>query len=91
MQGRASLSLSVLAEILLTWEASPSASVIGYNVRRSNISGSGYTRLNASLLPDTSYRDLTVQSGHRYYYVATAVDSAGNESAPSNEAVADIP
>jgi fibronectin type 3 domain-containing protein len=38
-----------------------------------------------------TYTDSTVQSGAQYYYVATAVDSSGNESVNSNEVSALIP
>jgi fibronectin type 3 domain-containing protein len=34
------------------------------------------------LLPAPAYRDTSVQSARRYWYVVTAVDRAGNESAP---------
>ena len=58
---------------------------------RSGISGSGYVRINASQDNALSYTDSTVQSGQTYFYVTTAVDSAGGESAFSSEASADIP
>jgi fibronectin type 3 domain-containing protein len=91
IEKKETLTLTVVAEVLLTWAASSSADVIGYNVARSTTSGSGYTRLNSSLIPDLSFTDLTAESGHRYYYVATAVNSAGAESPTSNEAIADVP
>jgi hypothetical protein len=42
--------------------------------------------------PDTSYFDLNITLGKTYYYKLTAVDNAGNESAPSEEvsATADL-
>jgi hypothetical protein len=85
------LTLTIAAGVLLTWQASPSKDVVGYNVARSTTSGSGYSLLNTGLVPDTSYTDQTAQSGHTYYYVVTAVNSADQESAPSNEAVANVP
>lgn len=90
LQQQTVLTLTVLAEVLLNWEASPSEDVIGYNVSRSETSGSGYVRLNTSLISGTSYVDNTVQSGHIYYYIAEAVDQAGCESVASNEASADV-
>jgi fibronectin type 3 domain-containing protein len=39
----------------------------------------------------TSYTDSAVQNGQTYYYVVTAVDSAGVESAYSNQTQASIP
>jgi len=74
----------------LSWTASTST-VSGYNVYRSTTSGSGYSKLNSSLVPSVSYTDTTVQNGTTYYYVTTAVDSNGDESTYSNQASAVIP
>jgi hypothetical protein len=74
----------------LNWGASTS-SVAGYNVYRSSVSGSSYVKVNGSLVGGVGYADSSVQSGHAYYYVATAVDANGNESVYSNEVVAVIP
>ena len=74
----------------LSWSASTSA-VSGYNVYRSTVSGSSYAKINSSLVAVLSYTDSTVQSGTTYFYVATAVDSSGRESANSNEVIAVIP
>jgi fibronectin type 3 domain-containing protein len=38
-----------------------------------------------------SYTDATVQNGTTYYYVTTAVDASGSESAFSNEVSTVIP
>jgi hypothetical protein len=78
------------ASVTLTWTASTST-VTGYNIYRSTVNGSGYTRLNPALISGTSYNDNTVQSGTTYFYVATSVDSGGDESANSNQATAVIP
>jgi len=76
--------------VSLSWTASTST-VNGYNVYRSTTSGTGYTKLTASLVSVVSYSDSTVVNGTTYYYVTTAVDGGGNESTFSNEAVAVIP
>lgn len=76
--------------VTLTWNASTST-VSGYNVYRSTTSGSGYAKINASLVGGLSYTDSTVQGGTTYYYVTTAVDSSGNQSGYSNQATAAIP
>jgi hypothetical protein len=76
--------------VALSWNASAST-VSGYNVYRSTASGSGYTKINSSLVTTLTYTDSTVQSGTTYFYVTTAVDSSGSESAFSNEVPANIP
>jgi penicillin-binding protein 2A len=77
----------------LTWSA-PSNSpvtVTGYNVYRA-ISGSGaYSRMTGSATTQTSYEDNSVQSGTKYDYYVASVDSAGVESAPSNQVTLTIP
>jgi len=40
-------------------------------------------KLNTTLVSALTYVDSTVQAGQTYYYVATAVDVNGNESAYS--------
>jgi hypothetical protein len=76
--------------VMLSWSPS-SSTVSGYNVYRSTVSGSGYTKLNSGLIGGTNYDDTSVQSGTTYYYVTTSVDSGGDESAHSNQAAATIP
>jgi len=67
------------------------SAVAGYNVYRSTVSGSGYVKLNGSLISGLAYSDSNVQNATTYYYVTTAVDSAGTESAYSNQVSAAIP
>ena len=75
----------------LSWNASTSTSVSGYNVYRSTASGGPYTKINASINSSMNYSDSTVQSGQTYYYVTTAVSSTGTESAYSNQVTAVVP
>jgi glycosidase len=70
----------------LAWDTVPGAT--GYYVYRSPVSGGGYRRLNETPQGASSYSDTTVANGRLYYYVVTAVDKVGNESARSNEAEA---
>ncbi|MFZ1135715.1 MAG: hypothetical protein WAN69_12245, partial [Candidatus Korobacteraceae bacterium] len=86
----ATVMLTVTAQVALAWTASTSQ-VAGYNAYRSLTSGGPYTQLNTSLISATSYVDMLVQDGYTYYYVTTAVDSQGIESAYSNEASATVP
>jgi hypothetical protein len=76
--------------VTLDWTMSTST-VSGYNVYRSTVSGTGYTKINSGLVGSTTYTDSNVQSGTNYFYVTTSVDSSANESTYSNEALASIP
>ncbi len=75
--------------VVLSWNPS-SSTVVGYNVYRGNTSGGPYAKIN-SLNADTTFTDSSVQSGKSYFYVTTAVDGSGNESANSNQAQVAIP
>ena len=75
--------------VLLSWNASTAAT--GYNVYRSATSGSGYARVNSGLDGSLTYSDASVQTGQTYFYVTTAVDASGQESAYSSEVSAVIP
>lgn len=76
--------------VLLKWKPSPTPNV-KYNVYRSTVHGSDYTKLNKKPLTDLSYRDKEVKRGTTYYYVARSTDGGGAESVNSNEAVVTIP
>jgi hypothetical protein len=74
----------------LSWNAS--SDVVGYNVYRSTSSNGAFAKINSSLDANTTYTDSTVAAGQTYYYEATSVNSAGQESALSTPSVeASIP
>ena len=75
----------------LQWDASPTPTVVGYNLYRSQQNGGPYALLNQSLISVLTYADGTIQGGRTYFYVATAMDSNGTESIKSNQAVAVVP
>lgn len=76
----------------VTWVASTSSSLQGYNVYRGTISGGPYTKISATLSPTTLlFTDTTPFSGQKYFYVVTAVDTSGAESAASTEVAVTIP
>jgi hypothetical protein len=75
----------------LSWNASTSTSIVGYNVYRASSAGGTYTKINSSVNPSMSFSDSTVQSGQTYYYVTTAVNSSGVESSYSNQVQAAVP
>jgi hypothetical protein len=71
------------AQVSLTWNASTGAT--SYNVKRSPTNGGPYTTIAS---PTTaSYTNTGLTNGTPYYYVVTAVNSAG-ESNPSSQATA---
>lgn len=67
--------------VMLQWTPSPGA--ISYNVKRSTTSGGPYAAIAAGLT-ETNYTDTNVVGGKTYYYVVSAVNSAG-ESANSRQ------
>ena len=70
-------------QVSLTWNASTGAT--SYNVKRSTTNGGPYTTIAS---PATNgYTDTGLTNGTTYYYVVTAVNSAG-ESGNSNQASA---
>ncbi|MBZ5548961.1 MAG: choice-of-anchor D domain-containing protein [Acidobacteriia bacterium] len=74
----------------LTWQETD-PSVVGYDIYRGTKHGGPYQQINAALGAATNYTDSTVAAGTTYYYVTTAVDGAGQQSAYSNETAAAIP
>jgi hypothetical protein len=74
----------------LSWKASTSSDVAGYNVYRGP-DGATWKKLNASLIASTHYRDSTVANSTTYYYAATAVDIYRHESSKSAAVKAVVP
>ena len=78
--------------VLLTWTASPSSGIAGYNVYRSSSAGGPYTKMNSALITTSfTFSDTTSQAGQTYYYVATAVSTSNAESAYSTPISATVP
>jgi hypothetical protein len=78
-------------KVQLSWKASNSKHVLGYNIYRGNRSGGPYQKINGVLDPSTKFTDLTVAAGHKYYYVATAVNWKKRESIHSKQIQVVIP
>ncbi|MGD0460505.1 MAG: choice-of-anchor D domain-containing protein [Terriglobia bacterium] len=88
-----SLSGAGTHDVILSWTASTTPGVVGYNVYRGTTSGGPYpTELNSAPINGTTYTDETVQAGRTYYYVVTAVASNDvTQSANSNQVSAAVP
>lgn len=67
----------------ISWSNNLETDLAGYRVYRSDTQDARGRLLTTELLPAPAYRDISVQAGHRYWYTVTAVDRAGNESAPA--------
>jgi hypothetical protein len=74
----------------LSWSINVEADLAGYRVYRSEKPGERGLLLQPELSVSPAFRDSAVQGGHRYWYTVTAADRAGNESAPSEAALADL-
>jgi predicted phage tail protein len=74
------------ARLAIFFAANKETDIAGYNIYRStdpNLPKQNWTKLNQALLTRTTYQDDKVEPGKTYYYYITAVDKAGNVSAPS--------
>ena len=87
-----SLSGAGSHDVILSWTASGTSGNVAYNVYRGITSGGeNSTPLNTTPINDTTYVDESVASGTTYYYVVTAVNSNGVQSAASGETEATVP
>jgi hypothetical protein len=75
----------------LSWSINLENDLAGYRIYRSEQKDVRGQLLTPELLPTPAYRDTAVTSGRQYWYAVTAVDRAGNESAPSAVVLVDIP
>lgn len=73
--------------MVLIWAPNPESDVAGYNIYRSETTGTGYTKINQDVVRETTYTDTSATVHQTYYYVVTAVDNAPvpNESKYSEE------
>jgi hypothetical protein len=70
----------------LSWNASTSSGIAGYNVYRAPYTSScgAYAKVNSVPNTGTLYTDAVVADGTNYCYATTAVDSSNRESGDSN-------
>ncbi|MEO0190274.1 MAG: FG-GAP-like repeat-containing protein [candidate division WOR-3 bacterium] len=76
--------------INLAWNKNNEPDIAGYNLYRSQTSGGPYTKINTTLITDTTYNDYNVTPGITYYYCGTAQIKAFTESRLSNETFAQV-
>ena len=88
--GQTCLVSTGLHVVSLSWTASTSSGITGYQVSRGTVSGGPYTLIASVEATPTSYTDTTVVSGTSYYYVVTAV-AGSSVSDNSSEAAAAVP
>jgi len=74
----------------LSWSINLETDLGGYRVYRSEQEGTRGQLVTPDLLPTPAVRDTSVEPGHRYWYTVTAVDRAGNESAPGAPVVIEV-
>jgi hypothetical protein len=77
--------------VTLSWTASRSSNVVGYNVYRGTTSSGPYVNIASVSAASIGYTDITVVSGTTYYYVVTTVGLGNAQSVNSNEAIAVVP
>jgi hypothetical protein len=74
----------------LSWSINLETDLAGYRVYRSEQQDTRGVLITPDVLLAPAYRDNSVASGHHYWYFVTAVDRAGNESAPSTVIVVEV-
>jgi fibronectin type 3 domain-containing protein len=85
------VALAEAGRVRLVWRASDADDLAGYIVyRRAGTSGT-FERVTPQPVVAAEYADSNVTSGKTYTYRVTAIDQAGNESAPGGEVRADAP
>jgi len=82
-------AISTAVGVDLIWNANTEPDLAGYNVYRRDGEGAPH-KLNSDLVRTPLYRDVAAETGGRYAYWVTAVDSAGNESSSSGEAAVEV-
>ncbi len=94
LSGNGVAQIVQLAQVVqLSWQppATSDTTIAGYRIYRAIDGVAQFQLLNTSLTGNTDFADGTVQTGQTYNYYVTSVDTAGEESTPSNTATVVIP
>ena len=76
---------STKEDITLQWMPTNNAFVRGYNIYRSDTTGSQYQKITPEPVDGSIYHDLTAELNKQYYYVLTTVNDSLLESGFSGE------
>jgi hypothetical protein len=85
------VALAEARRVRLVWRASEAEDVAGYLVYRRAGESGAFERVTAQPVVNAEFVDTAVRAGQTYTYRVTAVDQAGNESAPGGEVRATAP
>lgn len=85
------VALAETGRVRLVWRPSEAEDVAGYIVYRRAGDGGQFERATLKPVESAEYVDTAIAGGKAYVYRVTAVDQAGNESAPGNEVRATAP
>ena len=74
-----------MERLKLTWTANSETDLLGYNLYRADNKAGPFVKVNADPIPGstTTYQDEGLKIAWKFYYYLKAVDSAHNESAPT--------
>lgn len=85
------VALAEAGRVRLVWQPSEAEDIAGYAVYRRVGENGTFERVTAQPVESAEYVDTAVRAGQAYTYRVTAVDQAGNESAPGSEVRAVVP
>ena len=79
-------------DVIISWAASTTPGVVGYDIYRGTASGGeNGTPINSAPVSITTFVDASVKAGTTYYYVLRSVNANGAQSPASNETKANVP
>ena len=84
---------SQAGQVVFEWDASSEEDLAGYRMYQTTVSGEyvfGAANAIGEIPVGTETFTLQIEEDGEFWWVATAYDTAGNESGPSNEVSVDI-